>query len=103
MQKKVAKLPFSAFDAKLLSSARNRQVTSVPDTCRRRRTMRCMSTLDTGESEVEVAGLRRALEGMKVDGIKRPVDRFVFHHGHGVMVLKSGPVLNLDWATDQIP
>ena len=53
-------------------------------------------------SEVEVAGLG-GLEGMTVDNIKRPVDRFVFPHCQGVIVLKSGRVLNMDWATDQIP
>ena len=53
-------------------------------------------------SEVEVAGLE-GMEGMKVDSIKRHVDRFVFPHGHGVVVLKSGPVLKVVWATDQIP
>ena len=100
MQEKVAKLPFSAFDAKLPSSARNRQVTSVPGYMTKNNAI--FVKIGHRGSEVEVAGLG-GLEGMTVDNIKRPVDRFVFRHGHGVIVLKSGRVLNVDWATDQIP
>lgn len=101
MHEKVAKLPSSAFDAEP-SSARNRQVTWVRGYMQKTKNNAIFVNIGHRGTGIEVAGLG-GLEGMRVDNIKRHGDRFVFPHCHGVIVLKSGRVLNVDWATDQIP
>merc|ERR1711953_212888 len=50
------------------------------------------------DNEIDMAGLE-GYDGVKVENIKRQVDRFVFPDGHGIIVLASGRLLNLGWAT----
>merc|ERR1711934_824795 len=50
------------------------------------------------DNEIDMIGLEK-FEGIKVENIKPQVDRFVFPDGHGVIVLASGRLLNLGWAT----
>merc|ERR1711953_57064 len=50
------------------------------------------------DNEIDMAGLE-GYDGVKVENIKRQVDRFEFPDGHGVIVLASGRLLNLGCAT----
>merc|ERR1719229_238781 len=50
------------------------------------------------DNEIDMAGLE-GFPGIKVENIKPQVDRFVFPDGHGVIVLASGRLLNLECAT----
>merc|ERR1712178_659121 len=50
------------------------------------------------DNEIEMAELENC-PGIKVENIKPQVDRFVFPDGHGIIVLASGRLLNLGFAT----
>merc|ERR1712056_18709 len=50
------------------------------------------------DNEIEMEKLEK-FAGIKIENIKPQVDRFVFHGGHGVIVLASGRLLNLGCAT----
>merc|ERR1719296_678425 len=50
------------------------------------------------DNEIEMERLEQ-FPGIKVENIKPQVDRFVFPDGHGVIVLASGRLLNLGYAT----
>merc|ERR1712139_214752 len=50
------------------------------------------------DNEIDMAGLE-GTAGIKVENIKPQVDRFEFPDGHGVIVLASGRLLNLGFAT----
>merc|ERR1712118_231348 len=50
------------------------------------------------DNEIDMAGLE-GMAGVTVENIKPQVDRFVFPDGHGVIVLASGRLLNLGFAT----
>merc|ERR1712227_745805 len=51
------------------------------------------------DNEIQMAELE-GFPGIKVENIKPQVDRFEFPDGHGIIVLASGRLLNLDCATD---
>merc|ERR1712222_97555 len=50
------------------------------------------------DNEIDMIGLEK-FEGIKVENIKPQVDRFIFPDGHAVIVLASGRLLNLGYAT----
>merc|ERR1711907_886204 len=50
------------------------------------------------DNEIDMAGLE-GMSGIKVENIKPQVDRFVFPDGHGIIVLASGRLCNLGFAT----
>merc|ERR1712124_180539 len=50
------------------------------------------------DNEIDMTALE-GLEGIKVENIKPQVDRFLFPDGHGVIMLASGRLCNLGFAT----